>query len=55
MDKSTYDREWAKIEEHAFDPLAGLLEAEQFDYTWSSQAAIQNDNRPQDWMGEEYR
>jgi len=55
MDKSTYDREWAKIEEHAFDPLDGLLEAEQFDYTWSSQAAIENDNRPQDWMQEEFK
>ena len=55
MDKSTYDREWAKIEEHAFDPLEGLLEAEQFDYTWSGQAAIQNDNRPQEWMQEEFK
>ena len=55
MDKSTYDREWAKIEEHAFDPLEGLLEAEQFDYTWSSQAAIENDNRPQEWMQEEFK
>lgn len=55
MDKNSYDREWAKIEEHAFDPLQGLLEAEQFDYTYSSSAAIQNDNRPGEWQGEEYQ
>ncbi|MFT4867979.1 MAG: hypothetical protein ACI9LV_000592, partial [Candidatus Nanohaloarchaea archaeon] len=27
MDKANYSKEWAKIEEHAFDPLEGLLEA----------------------------
>jgi hypothetical protein len=55
IDEPSYDREWAKIEEHAFDPLEGLLEAEQFDYTFSSSAAIQNDNRPQEWQQEEYQ
>jgi hypothetical protein len=56
MDKSTYDREWAKIEQHAFDPLEGLLEAEGFDYTWSGQGAIEEGgNRPQEWMQEEYK
>ena len=56
MDKSTYDREWAKIEEHAFDPLDGLLEAEGFDYTWSGQGAIEEGgNRPQEWMQEEFK
>lgn len=55
MDRPSFDREWTKIEEHAFDPLQGLLEAEQWDYTYSSQAAIQNDNRPQEWMSEEYK
>lgn len=55
MDKTSYDREWAKIEEHAFDPLQGLLEAEQFDYTYSSSAALQNENRPGEWQSEEYQ
>lgn len=56
MDKSTYDREWAKIEEHAFDPLDGLLEAEGFDFTWSGQGAIEEgSNRPQEWKQEEFR
>ncbi len=56
MDKSTYDREWAKIEEHAFDPLDGLLEAEGFDFTWSGQGAIEEGgNRPQEWKQEEYK
>lgn len=55
IDKANYSREWAKIEEHAFDPLEGLLEAEQFDYTYSSKASIESDNNPQDWMGEEYQ
>ena len=55
MDKPSYDREWAKIEQHAFDPLKGLLEAEEFDFTWSSRAAVENDNRPAEWNEEEYR
>lgn len=55
MDKSQYSSEWAKIEEHAFDPLQGLLEAEEFDYTYSSKASLENDNQPRDWIGEEYK
>lgn len=55
MDKSSVDMEWAKIEEHAFDPLKGLLESEEFDHTWSGRAALDRDNRPDEWMGEEYR
>ena len=55
IDEPNYDREWAKIEQHAFDPLDGLLEAEQFDYTFSSSAAIQNDNSPREWPNEEYK
>lgn len=55
MDQTKFNREWAKIEENAFNPLDGLLEAEQFDYTWSGQAAIQKDNRPQEWEQEEYK
>lgn len=55
MDESSINMEWAKIEEHAFDPLKGLLESEQFDYTWSSSAALQNDNRADEWQQEEYR
>jgi hypothetical protein len=55
IDRASYTREWAKIEEHAFDPLKGLLEAEPFDYTYSSRAATENENRPQEWQSEEYR
>lgn len=56
MDKPNYDREWAKIEEHAFDPLEGLLEAENWDYTYSSQAAVEEaGNRPNEWKQEEYK
>lgn len=55
MDQPSYDREWAKIEEHAFDPLKGLLEAEEFDFTWSGRAAVENDNRPAEWNEEEFR
>lgn len=55
IDRTNYNREWAKIEEHAFDPLKGLLEAEEFDYSYSGRAAVENDNRPQEWNSEEYR
>ncbi len=55
MDKPSFNREWAKIEQHAFDPLKGLLEAPEFDYTFSSLGSIKNDNSPQEFMNEEYR
>lgn len=55
MDRASYSKEWAKIEEHAFDPLEGLLEAEQFDYTYSSVASLESDNNPRDYAGEEYK
>ncbi|MFO7793753.1 MAG: hypothetical protein R6V35_02145 [Candidatus Nanohaloarchaea archaeon] len=56
MDRPSFNQEWAKIEQHAFDPLQGLLEATQFDYTWTSNAATQKrGNRPQEWQAEEYR
>ncbi|MFB6116611.1 MAG: hypothetical protein ABEK10_03805 [Candidatus Nanosalina sp.] len=55
MDESSTAAEWAKIEQHAFDPLKGLLEAEEFDYTFSSAAAIRNDTNPREWQNEEYR
>ncbi|MFB6241635.1 MAG: hypothetical protein ABEJ36_02420 [Candidatus Nanosalina sp.] len=55
IDEASTSVEWAKIEEHAFDPLQGLLEAEEFDYTFSSGAAVQNDNRPNEWKQEEYK
>ena len=55
IDESSTAAEWAKIEQHAFDPLNGLLEAEQFDYTFSSAAAVRNDNNPRDFQNEEYR
>lgn len=55
MDRPSYSREWAKIEQHAFDPLKGLLEAEEFDFTYSGRAAVENDNRPAEWNEEEYK
>jgi len=56
IERSSYNREWAKIEEHAFDPLKGLLEAEEFDFTYSGNAAIeQGGNRPNEWKEEEYK
>ena len=55
IDESSTSMEWKKIEEHAFDPLEGLLEAEEFDYTFSSAAAIRNDVSPRDYPDERYR
>lgn len=55
MDRPSYNREWAKIEQHAFDPLEGLLEASQFDYTWTSTASLKHDNNPRDYGPEEYK
>ena len=55
IDESSTAAEWAKIEQHAFDPLKGLLEAEEFDYTFSSAAAIRNDTNPREYQNEEYR
>jgi hypothetical protein len=55
MDRPSFNREWAKIEDHAFDPLQGLLESEEFDHTWTSTAALKNDTRPQEFQSEEYK
>ncbi len=55
MDRTTYSKEWAKIEQHAFDPLDGLLEAETFDVTFSGSAALENNNRINDFLPEEYQ
>lgn len=56
MDKGNFNREWAKIEEHAFDPLDGLLETEGWDYTFSSEGATQQGGaRPNEWKQEEYK
>lgn len=55
IDESSTSMEWTKIEEHAFDPLEGLLEAEQFDFTFSGRAATDAGNRPAQWQQEEYR
>jgi|GEM_PF-545374 len=54
MDRPNYDREWAKIEENAFAPLDGLLEAEKFEHTHSSRQAIEN-QKIQEWSEEEYK
>jgi len=55
LDQSRFNREWTKIESHAFDPLEGLLEAEHFDHTWSGRAALENDMRPAEWNQEEFK
>ena len=56
MDRPNFNREWSKIEEHAFDPLDGLLQADGFDFTWSGSGAIeQGGNRPNEWKSEEYQ
>lgn len=56
MDETNRNREWAKIEKHAFDPLDGLLQASNFDHTWSSTAALeQGEMRPPEWEGEEFK
>ncbi len=55
LDQSRFNREWAKIESHAFDPLEGLLEAEDFNHTWSGRAALENDMRPAEWNQEEFK
>ena len=55
IDESSTAAEWAKIEQHAFDPLKGLLEAEEFDFTYSGRAATDNGTRPAQWQNEEYR
>ncbi|MBC5793329.1 MAG: hypothetical protein H8Z69_04840 [Nanohaloarchaea archaeon] len=55
MDRTTYSKEWAKIEQHAFDPLDGLLEAETFDVTFSGSAALENNNRINEFLPEEYQ
>ncbi len=55
IDESSTAAEWAKIEQHAFDPLEGLLEAEEFDFTYSGRAATDSGTRPAQWQNEEYR
>ncbi|NMI89218.1 hypothetical protein GLU26_01800 [Nanohaloarchaea archaeon] len=55
IDESSTAAEWAKIEQHAFDPLDGLLEAEEFDFTFSGRAATDNGTRPAQYQNEEYR
>ena len=55
LDESSTSMEWTKIEEHAFDPLDGLLEAEDFDFTYSGRAATDNGTRPGEWLNEQYR
>jgi hypothetical protein len=55
IDRANYTREWAKIEEHAFDPLSGLLETSEFDHTYSKKAALDNENRAAELDSEEYR
>ena len=55
LDESSTSMEWTKIEEHAFDPLQGLLEVEEFDHTFSGRAATDSGTRPAQWLNEQYR
>mgnify|MGYP006277139417 FL=1 len=55
MDRPSFNQEWAKIEQHAFDPLEGVLEATNFNHSWTSTAALDRGNRPQEFQPEEYR
>ncbi len=55
MDRPSFNQEWAKIEQHAFDPLEGVLESTNFNHTWTSTAALDKGNRPQEFQPEEYR
>lgn len=54
MDRPHYSREWSKIEQHAFDPLKGLLEASEFEYTFTSSAALDR-GKQREFPDEEYR
>ena len=54
IERENYTREWAKIEEHAFDPLSDLLEVEPFENTFSGSKAVE-DRKLQEWSSEEYR
>ncbi|WP_414836361.1 hypothetical protein [Candidatus Nanohalococcus occultus] len=53
LDKPQFNSEMTKIEDHAFDPLDNLLEAESFDHTYSGSGYIQGGGRPGEWMSEE--
>jgi hypothetical protein len=56
IDQGQFASEMTKIEEHAFDPLEGLLETKGFDFTFSGDYAIsQKGARPNEWKQEEYR
>ena len=55
LTEEEWHHEWQEIFEHALDPLSGLLEMEKPEHTWSGRAALERDNRPEDWQGEQYR
>ncbi|PSH01280.1 MAG: hypothetical protein BRC26_03885, partial [Nanohaloarchaea archaeon QH_8_44_6] len=54
LDKPQFNSEWTKIEEHAFDPLSDLLEAEPFENTFSGSKAVE-ERKLQEWSTEEYQ
>ena len=55
MTEEEWHHEWQEIFEHALDPLNGLLKSTQPDHTWTGTAALENDNRPEEWKKEEYQ
>jgi hypothetical protein len=55
MDEATVEREFAAIEQNAFNPLKELLEAEDFESTQLGNTALDNNVRPQQFTTEEFR
>jgi hypothetical protein len=55
MDEATVEREFAAIEQNAFNPLKELLEAEDFENTQLGNTALDNNVRPQQFTKEEFR
>jgi hypothetical protein len=49
------DRQLAIIKEHFFDPLKGLLQVPEEEYTFLGSKAIEKGKRPEEWKREELR
>jgi len=49
------DRQLAIIKEHFFDPLKGLLQVPEEEYTFLSRKAIEKGKRPEEWRKEELK
>ena len=48
-------QEWAQIQEHATDPLKGMLGSTKPDHTWTGKAALDRRNAPEEYKGEQYK